>query len=272
MNCTITGLSIYPVKACRAVDLEAAEVSVSGLQGDRVLMVVADGAMLNQKRSARLATVTASPRADGTLMLSAADAGEFVHTPRSDGPRIAVNYYADRLELVDQGDALAEWISAAIGREARVVALPAPYARHIPLDEFAVISGNPQAGFPDVAPVLLTNEASLEDLNDRLAEPIPMERFRPNIVVRGLPAYAEDAIAELRGPDVALRRVTGCERCAVTATDQRTGARGQEPLATLKGYRKLGAGYAGGIVFGAYMTFASPGSITIGDEFEVMTQ
>ncbi len=268
MHCTITQLTVYPVKACRGTNLHSAPVSASGLAGDRQLLVVADGAMLNQKRAPQLATVVPVPTAADELQLQAPAAGTITHRVVRDGPPLTVNYYMDQLQLVDQGDALAGWFGAVLGREVRVVALPAPYRRHIPLDEFAAISGDEQAGFPDVAPLLMTNTASLDDLNARLDQSVPMDRFRPNVVIEGLPAYAEDDIGALAGEAGRLLRITRCERCAVTATDQVTGERCREPLATLKSYRKQGDGYAGGIVFGAYMTFAGDGELHVGDRFE----
>ena len=111
--------------------------------------------------------------------------------------------------------------------------------------------------------------ASLEDLNGRLDQAVPMERFRPNIVIEGLEAFGEDSVTRLGGDGWDLVRATHCERCAVTCTDHLTGERTTEPLATLKSYRHREGGYAGGVLFGAYMGVEGAATIRVGDTLTV---
>ena len=117
----------------------------------------------------------------------------------------------------------------------------------------------------DAAPILLASQASLDDLNSRLKTPVPMNRFRPNIVIEGCEAFEEDERPEFRFPDIILRRVTVCERCIVTTMDQQTGTRDKEPLNTLSRYRRRSENYAGGIMFGIYLT-GGEGRISTGDQ------
>ena len=152
----------------------------------------------------------------------------------------------------------------------RVVSLPRPWDRWIPLPEFAKIDGKPQHQLYDVAPVLLNNQASLDDFNTRTPDPVPMDRFRANVVVHGLPAYAEDEIESLTSSAVELVYVTVCERCVMTTTDQTTGERiSKEPIKTLSTYRRRENKYASGVVFGAYMTAGREGRLRLGDRLQV---
>ena len=127
------------------------------------------------------------------------------------------------------------------------------------------LNGLNHTGFVDLAPVLLTSESSLADLNNRLPSPIPIARFRPNIVVRGLAAWAEDDISEYRSDTIILQRKAHCERCAVTCTDQLTGERSGEPLRSLKSFRKTNEAYSSGILFGEYMSIIGQGRLQVGD-------
>ncbi len=266
-HCTVTGLFTYPVKGCRGVAVETATVSPTGVEGDRQLTVLRNGKSANQARLPRLATVIARRIDPTTIEFGSRGCPSLVHGVVSGGDETIVSYYGIPVPVVDQGDALAEWVSGVVGDGVRVAALKAAFRRAIPLEEFAVIDGMDQAGFVDVAPILVTNEASLGDLNARLDEPVPMNRFRPNVVVEGLDAYAEDSVVALDGSGLRLLRSTHCERCVVTCTDQETGERATEPLATLKSYRWRTGGYAGGVMFGAYMGVEGTGVVRVGDRF-----
>ena len=268
-HCTVTALFAYPVKGCRAVAVESATVSPTGIEGDRQLMVLRGGKSANQARLPKLATV-ATKRIDATtIAFSSQERQPLTHAIASVGEETTVSYYGNQVAVVDQGDELAEWVSSVVATEVRVAALKASYRRSIPLDEFAPIDGIAHSGFVDVAPVLVTNEASLADLNARLDTPVPMNRFRPNIVVEGLDAYGEDSVATLHGASLRLIRATHCERCVVTCTDQETGERAAEPLATLKSYRHRQNGYAGGVMFGAYMGVEGTATVRVGDRLTV---
>jgi uncharacterized protein YcbX len=121
--------------------------------------------------------------------------------------------------------------------------------------------------FSDGYPLLLLSEASLEDLNARLPEPLPMDRFRPNLVVRGCAPYAEDGWRRIRIGAIELAVVKPCDRCVVTTIDQATGERsGTEPLRTLAGYRNTERG----VLFGQNVVHLGQGSIEVGAEVEVL--
>ncbi len=263
-NCTVTALYSYPVKSCRGTQMATAHLSPFGLEGDRQLLIVRDGKFTNQARLPALATV-ATQRVDATTIAFSFDGGaELVHEITSQGGESVVEFYGNQVDIVDQGDALASYVSAGVGADVRVASLKDTFRRAVPLEEFALVDGTDQSRFVDVAPILVTNEASLADLNSRLEVAVPMDRFRPNVVIEGLDAYAEDEVTALEGDGFRLLRATHCERCAVTCTDQKTGDRAKEPLATLASYRKRENGYAGGVMFGAYMAVEGSATVRVG--------
>ena len=264
-SCRIVGLFSYPVKSCRATPMEEISLSPKGVEGDRQLLILQNDRFTNQARLPKLATIATRRIDASTLSISHQGTGTIEHRVTSEGAEHTIDFYGNPVTVVDQGDAVADLISRAIGTGVRVAALRASFRRAIPLEEFALIDGTIQNRFVDVAPILVTNVASLADLNGRLDDPVPMERFRPNIVIEGLDAYAEDTVGSLAGSGLRLLRATHCERCAVTCTDHLTGERSREPLATLKSYRHREGGYAGGVMFGAYMAIEGEGTLRVGD-------
>ncbi|MEM7200211.1 MAG: MOSC domain-containing protein [Planctomycetota bacterium] len=265
----MTAVYNYPVKSCRATAVSAAGISPEGIDGDRQLMILRNGQFTNQARIAKLATV-ATQRIDAECIEFDGGGVRLRHTIDPSGAESTIDFYGNAVAVVDQGDALAELVSRAVGTEVRVAALKDRFRRAVPLEEFAIVDGIDQSRFVDVAPILVTNEDSLRDLNARLDTPVPMNRFRPNVVVEGLGAFGEDDVVALAGNGWKLMRATHCERCAVTCTDQETGERASEPLATLKAYRHREGGYAGGVMFGAYMGVAGSGEVRVGDTVQVV--
>ena len=267
-TCAVTALHSYPVKSCQGASVPSARLTPYGLEGDRQFLVMEGGKFINQSRFAKLATVGTRRIDAGTVEFSVGDRS-LAHTATPQGEESTIDFYGSSVTVVDQGEALADLLSEALGRSLRVAAMKDTFERVAPLEEFALVDGTQQAHFVDLAPILVTNVASLDDLNGRLDAAVPMNRFRPNIVIEGLDAFGEDSIATLEGDGFRLERATYCERCATTCTDQETGARSSEPLATLKAYRHRENGFAGGVMFGAYMAVSGEGTIRVGDELTV---
>jgi uncharacterized protein YcbX len=261
----VTALNVYPVKSCAGTPLEVAEIGRRGIRHDREFMVVAlDDRFLTQRECPRLALVQPSLR-DERLTLSAPGMPPLSVHPTDDGPRRSVGIWRDTVAAVDQGDQAAEWLSTYLGAPTRLVRMPADSVRLV--DPHFARTPTDQVGFADGYPLLLISEESLEDLNSRLAQPLPMNRFRPNVVVRGSGApYAEDGWAELRIRDVRFDVVKACARCAITTTDQATAERGHEPLATLARYRQVPRG----VLFGQNLIHAAEGVIAVGDALMVL--
>jgi uncharacterized protein YcbX len=264
---SVTGLFVYPVKACRGIALKTARVERRGLRHDRRFMIVDDtGRFVTQRTEPRLALVeVAIPSGDGEIVLSAPglpalhlDADEAIRR----GGRRRVQVWRDEVDAVDCGEAANAWISEWLGKRMSLVHMPDDVERAV----------NPKYGaagdivsFADGYPVLLASTSSLEDVNARLAEPVPMDRFRPNLVVSGCLPWAEDGWALIRVGEVGFRVVKPCDRCTVTTVDQRTAEPGVEPLRTLASFRKKD----NEVLFAQNCIPDTPGAISVGDRVMV---
>lgn len=239
----VTGLFLYPVKSLRGCAVPAAEFDELGLVGDRRFMVVDEtGKFLTQRVLPRLALITTALTAD-ELILSSEGAGRIAvrRAPDPAAPLRTVSVWkSEGLLAEDCGDAVAAWLGSFLGVTCRLVRIGEKFSR--PILKPGKARPGDTVSFADGYPFLLISEASLANLNDRLIacgeEPLPMDRFRPNIVVTGCAAFAEDAWPRLRIGDSVFRAGGPCSRCIVTTTDQRTAERGKEPLRTLATYRR----------------------------------
>jgi len=244
---TLAALFTYPVKSCRGTAHRRVLLEEAGLAHDREWMFVTPGGrFLTQREEPRLALVDAVVQ-HGKLTLSADGAGQVLVPLDLSGPTGEVTIWRDRVNAVDQGDEPAAWISALLGRDARLVRID-PAARRR-CDPAWTADAEAHSRFSDGYPLLVVSRASLDDVNSRLPAPLPMDRFRPNLVLDGLPAYGEDEVNELAAPGIRLRIVKPCARCSITTTDQTAGVvTGEEPLRTLKSYRWDSALH--GVMFG----------------------
>ena len=231
----VSGLYVYPVKSTRGIARARVTLTPMGFEWDRQWMIVnTRGVFLSQRSHPQLARIVPEVT-PGALVLSAPGLPALSVPLGSDGARTAVKIWDDACVGIAQGSAADEWVSRAVGEAVRLIrAAPDMGRRANP--QFAGATPAP-LGFPDGYPVLICNEASLEALNERLPERIPMERFRPNIVLRGLPAWAEDHIDTLELGPVTLRLVKPCVRCTIPSIDQQTGARSTDPAPALKQFR-----------------------------------
>jgi uncharacterized protein YcbX len=186
----------------------------------------------------------------------------------ADAGRRTVTVWKDTFGAIDCGDAAAAWFSAALSRPCRLVHMADDTHRR--LDPKYVRDPAAHTGFADAYPVLLANEASLTELNSRLTVPVPMNRFRANIVVQGPTPWAEEGWAALAVGSVTFEAVKPCSRCVVITTDQATGEQpsGPEPLRTLASYRTV-PGL--GAIFGMNLVpNASSGTLRVGDPVQVL--
>jgi uncharacterized protein YcbX len=249
----IASLHIYPIKSCRGIDLARARVTLTGLEWDRHWMIVdSNDRFVTQATNPRLATITTGI-ADGALRLSADGHPPLVVDPRADGRVHRVQVWKDTCSGIDAGDEAAAWLSRVLDDGLRLLRIDERVPRLASPNNAG--SGSP-LNFADAYPVLLLSRESLAELNRRLPAPIPMNRFRPNVVIEGVAAHAEDEFTEYRAGGVALRGVKHCARCVVTTTDQQDGSRDprQQPLRTLNSYRHDHR--LRGVTFGQYCTVA----------------
>ena len=233
----IASLHIYPVKSCRGIDLESARVTATGLEWDRRWMIVdSRDRFVTQATRPVLATITTAV-GSGVLRLSAEGHPDLEVDPHAEGRSRPVQIWKDHCSGIDAGDDAAAWLSRLLGEQVRLVRTDPRLPRLADPHETGI--AQQPLSFSDGHPLLLLSRESLAELNQRLPAPIPMNRFRPNVVIDGVAAHAEDAMTLFRSGDVVLRGVKHCARCVVTTTDQQSGARDadQEPLRTLKRYR-----------------------------------
>lgn len=267
----LTGLRRYPVKSCRGEDLACAEVEPWGLTGDRRWMVVdPSGEVVTAREVNRLVLVTPEITATG-LRLSAPQLPTIDVDRPEDGSLVPVEIWDDRLETRLADPAAAEWFSLAGRRPLRLVYLDDPRRRPLPPEYSAP---GEVVNLADGFPLLLAVEESLDQLNRWIADgprpevgPLPMTRFRPNLVVAGAPAFAEDAWRRVRVGEVIFRVVKPCERCVLTTIDPDTAARTKEPLISLARHRKVGSK----TLFAVNLIPEAPyGSLGVGDVVEVL--
>jgi uncharacterized protein YcbX len=181
-------------------------------------------------------------------------------------PTSRVTIWYDEAEAVDQGAEAADWLSQFLGVEARLVRIAEDYFR--PVSSRYAVSSQDQVSFADGYPILLASQESLDELNSRMQSSLPMNRFRPNLVVQGCEPFAEDGWKRIRIGEVELALVKPCARCVVTTHDQITGERtGKDPLATLAKFRNFGRK----AMFGMNVIPVSLGEISVGAEVEVLT-
>ena len=233
---TITELNIYPVKSCRGIALQSAQLTATGLAHDRQWMFVnAQGRFVTQRELPQLALVECALESEHLTLLAPGVAPLRLPLAPPDA-EVEVTVWRDRCNALDEGDEAAKWISRVLAKEHRLVRFD-PLCRRTSAPEWTAGAAALNQ-FSDGFPILVISQASLNDLNGRLTRPLPMNRFRPNIVVDGLDAYGEDRVHEFLGEQVCLRVVKPCTRCKITTTNQLTGeVEGDEPLRTLKGYR-----------------------------------
>lgn len=265
---TITALNVYPVKSCKGIALDSATVAVTGILHDRQWLIVRPGGQfVTQREEPRLALVTTALAAN-SLRLEAPGLPPLTLAHDSPGMPVEVTCWRDRCAAVDAGDEAADWLEKHLGKPHRLVRFDPARRRPANPDWTQGVEAFNQ--FSDGFPFLLLSQASLDDLNSRLPAPLPMNRFRPNIVVEGLPAFGEDDVHELRADGISLRVVKPCTRCAITTTDQARGERdGDEPLRTLRSYRF--SRELKGVTFGqnVILTAGAGRQLRVGQKFDV---
>lgn len=239
----LSGLFIYPVKSLRGCAVESAMVDDLGLVDDRRFMVVdATGRFLSQRALPRMALIETALTSDAlTLSVAGASKIHVARAPDSIAPLRNVSVWkSEGLLAEDCGDEPAGWLSQFLATTCRLVRIGPRFAR--PILKPNVAGPGDRVNFADAFPFLVLSETTLSDLNDRLVtrgeEPVPMDRFRPNLVIAGPPAYAEDAWTRFRIGQIAFRTGGPCARCVITTTDQLTAERTGEPLRTLASYRR----------------------------------
>jgi uncharacterized protein YcbX len=260
----LTELYVYPLKSARGIALETAELDDFGIRHDRRWMVVdAAGRMVTQREEPRLARIV--PRIEGERLVLTAPGMEplALSIAGGEGPRIEASIWNDRVEGAVVQEAATAWIGEYLGAPRRIIYMPDRVFRRV---DPRYVPERRRVSFADGFPFLLISAEALDELNARLEVPLPMNRFRPSLVVRGAGAHAEDGWRRIRIGDVELDIVKPCARCVITTTDQETCERGAEPLRTLATYRRRD----NKVLFGQNAVHDRPGTRCVGDAVAVL--
>ncbi|MEU6059785.1 MOSC N-terminal beta barrel domain-containing protein [Streptomyces sp. NPDC047097] len=274
----VIDLICYPVKGCAGTSLPDALLTPAGLAHDRAFMVTdEDGVFRTQRRHPRLALVRPAVTPDGTRLTLAPTDPADGHGPltldiTTTAPRRPVDLFGEPFQGIDQGEEAAAWFSDLLSAPSRLVRVPPEHDRIAD----GVTPG--PSGYADSSAVHIVSRASLTELNHRMAErgapPLPMDRFRPNIVLDSrdpddwaATPHAEDHARRLTIGETDLGFAKLAVRCAVTLVDQDAGTRqGPEPLRTLATYRRAATG---GVIFGTKFSVLRPGKLSVGDAVAV---
>ena len=261
----VSGIYYYPIKSCAGATLAEATLTPRGIQHDREFLLVAlDGHFLTQREFPRMALIQPTPTNEH-LTLQAPGMADLTIPIVKEGLTYKSVVWRSTCDVVDQGEEVAAWLSHYLQTACRLVRMAEGFVRTVnpafakrPLD---------QVSFADGYPVTIISEASLADLNGRLAQPVPMNRFRHNIVVSGCEPFAEDSWQQIRIGSTIFNHVKPCARCTVTTVNQATGEKElKEPLATLTSYRKQ----AGGVMFGQHLLQQNNGRFQVGDLVKII--
>lgn len=264
----ISEINFYPVKSCAGISLTTANVDHMGIQYDRNWMFINEqGSFIAQRGDSKVGTKGVKIMCQiGTkitsenLILTAPNMPELVIPLDDSGVMIhAVRVWDSFTEGIDQGNQAAMWATEYLSREVpgkyRLVRIPNDANRKSRV-------GNSNLGFADAYPFLVVSDSSLADLNSKMEEKLPMNRFRPNIVITGCEPYFEDTMSDFQVSGVKFIGMNLCVRCPITTTNQLTAERGKEPLLTLSKYRKT----KDGVVFARNFNHEGTGIISVGDK------
>lgn len=261
---TLSGLYIYPIKSAGGISLTAGQLDDRGLQHDRRWMVVDEqNTFLTQRKFPRMALISVELAAE-RLVVHAPSMHDLGVPFRLQNPEtLRVRVWDDVVEAHSAGRDASSWFSQFLGFPCKLVSMTDNALRVVNPKH-----GQAQVSFADAFPLLLISEASLNDLNGRLETPVPMNRFRPNLVVRGCAPYEEDQWQEIRIGAISIQIAKPCSRCTVPTVDQSTGIKGKEPIRTLTTYRSRD----GKIHFGQNVLHLGKGTIIVGDHIEIISR
>ena len=267
---SLTGIHRYPVKSCRGHATVRARVERAGLDGDRRWMLAdPDGSVVTARAVHRLLLVVPEIVPDGLRLSAPGLEPLLVPVPGPDAEPMAVRVHAWDTAGVRAGAEADDWFSRLAGAPVRLLHLDDP-GRRRPNPDYS--EPDDRVSFADGFPLLMTTEESLHALNRQVADgpdahegPMPMTRFRPNVVVSGFPAWAEDGWRRVRIGDVGFRVARGSARCMLTTVHPDTAETGREPLATLARHRRVDKK----VWFGQNLIPDDPGvTIAVGDTVE----
>ncbi|SFT99585.1 hypothetical protein SAMN04489724_3262 [Algoriphagus locisalis] len=264
-NLIIQDLYVYPIKSLAGIRLQEAKVEERGFELDRRWMLIDEsGRFVSQRTFPQMALLKVEIESEWLKVYHVSSSKDFVRIPfNEEGEEISsVTVWDDEMPARLVNTQIDAWFTRVLGINARLVKMPLSTERKVD-SRYAVNAES--VSFADGMPYLLIGETSLDDLNERLASPLPMNRFRPNIVFSGGEPFIEDSFGGIQIGAVQMKVVKPCARCVMTTVDQETGLKAAEPLKTLATYRKVG----NKILFGQNVVALSGGIIKVGDKLTV---
>jgi uncharacterized protein YcbX/ribosomal protein S18 acetylase RimI-like enzyme len=262
---TLARIRIYPVKSLGGFDRDVWELDAFGLRYDRRWMIVdPDGRFMTQRDYPGMAQIAVEMQADRLILSVPMSSPVAVPLEPEPGASEPVKIWGDTVAARAVSEDANRWLGEVLKTPCRLVYMPEESARSV---DSAYVDHNAQLAFADGFPLLLTSEESLAELNERLDEPVSMDRFRPNLVVKGTGGpHAEDTWRRIRLSDMEFHVVKPCSRCVIITTDQNTSERGDEPLQTLAKYRSVD----GDVYFGQNVVHLGHGRLRVGDDIQVL--
>lgn len=257
---------IYPIKSLGGIRLSTASVESRGLKYDRRWMIVGeDGTFLTQRAIPQMALLDVALLDEGLQISIRYDLNKSIMIPYKPltANTVRVTVWDDTVEALTVSDAADLWLSEQLDKNVQLVMMPESTIRRA--DPRYALNNEP-VSFADGFPFLLISQASLDDLNGKLSKAMEMRRFRPNFVVFGTDAFAEDTWKSIRIGTETFDIVKPCSRCILTTIDPETGEKGTEPLKTLASYRKVN----NKILFGQNLVAVSNGFVREGDNISIL--
>jgi len=260
----ITGIYIYPIKSLGGISLQSAEVEDRGLQYDRRWMLVDEqNKFITQRLHPEMALLKVKIKNDLLTIKHIQNKLSPLTIPFApyDEKEINAQIWNDYVTALKYGSDVNRWFTEAIGFNCSIVYMPDSTKRNVD-PEYA---NNKLVGFADGYPFLIIGEESLNDLNKRMAEPLPMNRFRTNFVFSGGKSFDEDNWKTIKIGDIVFHAVKPCARCVITTINQTTGIKGKEPLKSLAVFRQKD----NKVIFGMNLVAEGTGKVGLGHEIEI---
>lgn len=260
----LSEVHLYPIKSCGGISVESAALDRFGLVHDRRWMLVDQhNVALTQRECAAMALIQTELLGDGLRISLLGEALDIAMPTTAAAASVEVTVWGDRVQALDGGDDAARWLSERLAQACRAVFMPDDSER--PVDKNFAKAGE-TVSFADGFPLLLISQASLDDLNGRLEQPVPMNRFRPNLVVSGCAPFEEDKWRRIRIGDVEFDLPKLCSRCVMPSIDQATGMRDKAINRVLASYRRRD----GAIYFGQNLLYRDMGILNISAPIKVL--
>jgi uncharacterized protein YcbX len=260
----VSELFIYPIKSLGGIAVSSAVVTDRGFQYDRRWMLVdKNNEFMTQREFAEMALLQTEILEDGLKVYHKKKETNIIIPFEPEGETISVQVWSDTCKGIVVGKKANEWFSDVLGKHCRLIYMPDATKRRVD-GRYAL--NKEITNFSDGYPFMMIGQSSLDDLNSRLEEKLPINRFRPNIVVTGGTAYEEDGWAHFTINDINFYGVKLCARCAITTINQDNIKQGKEPLKTLATYRQKN----NKIYFGQNLLHHGEGSLHIGDEIKLL--